>query len=289
MFVGKLKSVVRQTVDQYRRHQAKAEIEKLLVDDDKRLQAVGYALLESLNDSLTVDERRIITLIEQRRENILQSEQKITVIDYGAGSPGSRRKKEEMEQGVLETELLSEVCLTSKTAFWGMFLFKLIRKLHPVSCVEMGTCVGISASYQAAALKLNGRGELLTLEGSPDVAQVAQDTFSLLRLDNVSVIAGPFHETLNNALQASRPVDYLFNDGHHDHDSVLKYYEEAIPYLSEDAILVIDDISWSPGMKRAWREIENDSRIMASVDLHTIGIALKGVHTGHASRISIPL
>ncbi len=289
MFVGKLKSGIRQTIDQFRRHQAKAKIEKLLVDDDKRLQAIGYALLETLNDSLTVDEQQIITLIEQRRENILLSDQKIIVIDYGAGNPGSRRKKEEMEQGVLETEMLSEVCLTSKTVFWCTFLFKLIRKLQPLSCIEMGACVGISASYQAAALKLNGKGKLLTLEGSPDVAQVAQNTLSLLKLDNVSVVTGPFHETLRHALKASKPVDYLFNDGHHDHDYVLRYFDEAVPFLSEDATLIIDDISWSGGMKKAWRAIENDDRIVASVDLHTIGIALKGKRTEHPIRISIPL
>lgn len=289
MFVRKLKSGIRQTIDQFRRHQAKAKIEKLLAADDKRLQAIGYALLETVSNLLTVDEQQTITLIEQQRKNILQSDKKITVIDYGAGNPGSVRNKEEMEQGVSETEMLSEVCSTSKTEFWATFLFKLIRKLQPVSCVEMGTCVGISASYQAAALKLNGKGKLLTLEGSPEVAKVAQNTLSLLGLDNVSVVTGPFHETFIQALQVSKPVDYLFNDGHHDHDYVIKYFDEAFPYLSEDAILIIDDISWSGGMKKAWRRIENDDRIVASVDLHTVGIVLKGKRKEHPTRISIPL
>lgn len=219
----------------------------------------------------------------------MQSDEKITVIDYGAGNPGDKRRKEEMDQGVSETELLSDVCMTSKPAFWGVFLFKLIRKLQPLSCVEMGTCVGISASYQAAALKLNSKGKLLTLEGSPDVAKVAQKTFAFLDLDNVSVISGPFHETLKHALQVSKPVDYLFNDGHHDHDYVLKYYFESLPYLSENAILIFDDISWSQGMKRAWREIAADDRIMASIDLHTLGIAFTGDRKGHSAQIRIPL
>ena len=43
----------------------------------------------------------------------------------------------------------------------GSILFRLIRNLEPSSCVELGSCVGISASYQAGALSLNKKGQII--------------------------------------------------------------------------------------------------------------------------------
>ena len=45
---------------------------------------------------------------------------------------------------------------------------RLVRELRPHSCLELGTGVGVSAGYQAAAMELNGVGRLLTLDGSAD-------------------------------------------------------------------------------------------------------------------------
>jgi predicted O-methyltransferase YrrM len=45
-------------------------------------------------------------------------------------------------------------------------LFKLVRTLQPATIVELGTCIGISAAYQAAAQQINHRGRIVTLEGS---------------------------------------------------------------------------------------------------------------------------
>lgn len=83
--------------------------------------------------------------------------------------------------------------------------------------------------------------------------------------------------------------DFFFNDGHHDHDAVIRYFNQVIPYLSDAAVIVFDDISWSRGMRKAWTEIENDERISASIDLHTIGIALIDNAMNTKERFKIPL
>ena len=62
--------------------------------------------------------------------------------------------------------------------------------------LEMGTCVGISAAYQAAALNDNGAGRLVTLEGYAELAAEAQELWSNLGLSNVEVIVGRFAQTL---------------------------------------------------------------------------------------------
>jgi predicted O-methyltransferase YrrM len=225
---------------------------------------------------MPADEKELIALVEQRRSFLLNSDRRITIIDYGVSSSRSTRTREEMRKGVQSTALVADLCKASMPAFWATILFKLIRKLEPSSCVELGSCVGISASYQAAALEMNAKGELRTLEGSPETAAIARETLEGLNHRNVSVITGPFQETLKGVLEAAKPVDFLFNDGHHDHDAVIRYFHEVLPSLSTEAVLVFDDISWSPGMRKAWTQIEDDRRVAASIDLQRIGIALVG-------------
>jgi hypothetical protein len=62
-----------------------------------------------------------------------------------------------------------------------------------------------------------------------------------------------------------------------------------MPYLSDGAVIVFDDISWSTGMKKAWTEIEEDERVAASIDLGAIGIALVKKTLPTKMTIRIPL
>ncbi len=166
---------------------------------------------------------------------------------------------------------------------------QLVRRLEPVSCLELGTCVGISAAYQATALRFNGTGTMTSLEGAPEIAAIAAETFEVTGCTNASVVTGPFRDTLGSALEKARPVDFFFNDGHHDHDAVLQYFEQAMPFLAETAVIVFDDIAWSEGMKRAWKELEADSRVTVSIDLGAIGIVLVRRGAAAKGRFRIPL
>lgn len=210
-------------------------------------------------------------------------------MDYGAGDRHTDRTSDEMQNGVRSTTTVGKVAKASKSPFWAKVLFELVRKLRPISCVELGTCVGISSSYQAVALELNGKGQIVTLEGSPDVADIARETVSTLKLSGVDVVTGPFHNTLSATLETSKPIDFFFNDGHHDEHAVMRYFHQALPNLSPEAVVVIDDISWSEGMKRAWNEVANHDRVIASVDLEQVGIALLGDGGEEKRKYRIPL
>lgn len=284
-----LKKSLKLPIQQFRRYQARAALTHLRSHNDSKLKAVGDALYESLTHTISAAEQEGINLIEERRSSLLASEQEIAVIDYGAGTPNSNRTKEEMDKGVESTVRVANLCKVSKPTFWATILFKLVRKLEPSSCVELGSCVGISASYQATALNMNGKGQLLTLEGSPEIAKVAEETLESLNLQNASVVTGPFYETLKDVLESAKSIDLFFNDGHHDHDAVIEYFNQSLPYLANEAVIVIDDISWSTGMRKAWTEIENDQRVAASIDLQEIGIALVGNNSATKEKFRIPL
>jgi predicted O-methyltransferase YrrM len=153
----------------------------------------------------------------------------------------------------------------------------------------MGTAVGISAAYQTAALRLNGHGALVTLEGATSLAEIARNNFQQLGLDTVEVVVGRFHDTLPVVLTNRRPVDYVFVDGHHDDQTTLAYFEHILPFLAETALLVFDDIAWSEGMKRAWATIARDKRVGVAVDLGAVGLCVIDNAIAGPRYFSIPL
>ena len=75
---------------------------------------------------------------------------------------------------------------------WTDFLFQLTRVVRPHAVLELGTNIGMSGSYLAAALRTNGAGHLWTIEGIPDLAKAAQQTFQSAELDPwaTSVVGG---------------------------------------------------------------------------------------------------
>lgn len=284
-----IKDILKGGLRRFRQFRARHAVPALQAHHDPKIKAIGDALDEALYNKFSQSELELVKSIEKRRSILRASGKDIMVIDYGAGSPGTRRTEEEMHNGVEVKSTVANVCRASKPKFWGLFLFKLIRKFAPSSCVELGTCVGISASYQAVALNINGKGKLVTLEGSPETAKLAEETLKGLRLQNASVVVGPFHRTLRDTLESSQPIDFFFNDGHHDYHAVWKYFREALPYLSKDAIVILDDISWSKGMRRAWEEIVNHERVYAAIDLRQIGIILLADKPASKVSFRIPL
>jgi predicted O-methyltransferase YrrM len=153
----------------------------------------------------------------------------------------------------------------------------------------MGTAVGISAAYQAAALRLNGGGRFATLEGAPTLAEIARANLGELGLDTVDVVVGRFGATLPSVLAARRPLDYVFVDGHHDGEATVAYFEQLLPHLAPRAYLVFDDVAWSDGMRRAWERIALDPRVSMVVDLGAIGVAVVDAARPAPRRYRIPL
>ena len=271
---AKLRRMLKGPIRILRHYQMRGVLGQLVSQSDPTLLAIHDALREAFTNTLSPEEKQWSKKIEKRRSSLLRSTQQIDVIDFGSGGSDAGRTMEDLSQGVRAQALVSDVCEYSKSELWTTFLFKLLRKLKPASSVELGSCVGISASYMAAALALNGKGHLISLEGSPEIARIAEETLSGLDLQTARVVVGPFHQTLAGVMEAAQPVDFFFNDGHHDHDAVIHNFNVALPYLAEESIIVFDDIAWSAGMKRAWTELCDHPRVVAAIDLHTVGITV---------------
>jgi predicted O-methyltransferase YrrM len=155
----------------------------------------------------------------------------------------------------------------------GVFLLKLVRAYGPSRGLELGTCVGVSAAYQGSGMQLNGSGELITLEGYRDLADQARELWRDVCLDNVIVVSGRFQHSLPAVLESGR-VDYAFVDGNHQEAATIEYFEQIAARANPGAVLVFDDIYWSPGMLRAWEQIRRDPRIAAHAAISRFGVVV---------------
>jgi predicted O-methyltransferase YrrM len=158
---------------------------------------------------------------------------------------------------------------------WGRFLMRTVRELSPRSCLELGTGFGISAAYQATALELNGAGTLITFELDQVRGAIAEEGLSRLGLDRrVDLHMGPQSDSLGRVLQGAGAIDYAFLDADHSEEATLAHFEALLPHLARGAIVILDDINWSEGMRRAWKAIAGHQRTSTTVELRRTGIVL---------------
>ncbi|HSM35209.1 MAG TPA: class I SAM-dependent methyltransferase [Longimicrobiales bacterium] len=165
----------------------------------------------------------------------------------------------------------------SKGPPWCRVLYELVRRLAPRHVVELGTNLGISGCYLAAALKDSGGGRLTTLEGSPHKAEIASKSLEVLGLrDGVEIVVGDFADTVDGVVdRLGADIGVAFIDGFHQREATLAFHETFVEAAGR-AVLVYDDIRWSSGMLEAWRAIRADARVNLSVDAHVLGLTHVG-------------
>lgn len=182
------------------------------------------------------------------------------------------------DERVIEEQLGELTRLASKGQRSAAILFSLIRSFEPQGAVELGTCVGISCGYQAAALRLNGSGWLWSFDASRARTAVARRVLEELDLQAMTtIVTGRFQETLEPTLRSVNvPIGYAFVDGHHDEQATWQYFEQLVSTATRDTVFVFDDIHWSDGMERVWTRIAQDERVAVAVDIGEMGICLLG-------------
>ncbi|MFQ3575007.1 MAG: class I SAM-dependent methyltransferase [Cytophagales bacterium] len=156
-------------------------------------------------------------------------------------------------------------------------LYKTVDKFQPKSILEIGCSLGLSSQYLVKAMPQNG--ELYLFDGNK---QVLEHALQLCRLQSplkkVVAVHGLFDETLARSLDGISSVDFVYFDGNHTYEATKKYFNMVLPKLSENAILVFDDIYWSEEMKKAWDEIVKHKKITYSIDLFCSGFCFIGIN-----------
>lgn len=192
------------------------------------------------------------------------------------GAPSkTTRKNERTVSSLVATNAIDDRC--------GRLLFRLAIWLEAKNILEFGTNAGISTLYLHAP---DTRARLDTVEGNPDVAALAQETFAKAGTGpGLHAHIGLFQDWLDQQSQTSgggsKPstnqasmvaLDLFFLDGDHREQPTLDYVNQLLPRATPNAVFVIADIHWSPGMERAWEALKQLPEVTASVDVYHFGL-----------------
>ena len=198
--------------------------------------------------------------IEELRRALLDDQRVIRVTDLGAGSHVNNNK----------TKAVSTIARNAlKPPRLAQLIFRLAKYFSPGTIIELGTCLGVTTAYLAKAAP---QSRVISVEGCPETAAVAAENLGRLKVENTELRTGNFDIILPDILEEQERLDFVFIDGNHRKDATMNYFEWCLPKLSENGVLIFDDIYWSRGMKEAWQQIKADPRVTVTVDLFWIGL-----------------
>lgn len=201
-------------------------------------------------------------IIDRYKRKLSYSKLEIETVDYGKMATTG-------EPATYTVKLGKLVKLRSQRKKQARLLYRLTQKFQPETILEMGTAAGFSASYLKFPVP---ESKMISLDGCPNLATVAQKTFEELKVQNIEVRTGNFEQTLPEILKEIKTLDFVFFDGNHKKEATLHYFSQCMERITEKSVFVFDDIHWSPGMAEAWDTIKNDSRVTLSIDLFWLGL-----------------
>jgi len=172
----------------------------------------------------------------------------------------------------------------------GELLYGLVRTTKPMTVLETGTNIGVSASYIALALKDNGLGgKLITIEHDGTVANKAREKFRTMGLDNVTVLNLSTH-TYFAGLRDEK-FDFLWLD-----TELKERYQELLtlfPRVVPGGIICIHDLwclefDWFGGVPEEMKALirSGDLRALTFQTEHGVTVFQKRRVTDHLADIT---
>jgi predicted O-methyltransferase YrrM len=188
----------------------------------------------------------------------LNDSRKIVKQEYGTGNNNGKE--------ISISTIAKSALKSSKEA---QFLFKLTNYLNCKNILEIGTSLGLTTAYLAAA---NTNSKVVTIEGCENTLTVAKENLKKLHIKNCITLQGDFKAVLTEALNNFKQVDFVFFDGNHQYEPTMKYFQQCLLKSHNETVFVFDDIYWSQGMTKAWEEIKNHEAVHVSIDLFKLGL-----------------
>jgi predicted O-methyltransferase YrrM len=198
-------------------------------------------------------------IIEGLRSKLLTDGRSIQVNDLGSGSAHLKTS----------TRLIKDIARTSLTPpKYSQLYDRLINFINAEKIIELGTSFGINTLYLAS----EKNRQVITFEGSEEIAFIAKTTFEFADAQNIKLIEGNIDHTLDHFTKSSPKIDIAFIDANHRYLPTIKYFNLLSDVMSTDGVVVVDDIHQSEEMEKAWMEIKSRSDVNASIDLFKCGI-----------------
>ena len=233
--------------------------------------------------------------IEEIRQEMLKDTRELEFVDYGSGGPlptspskgrsANMRRVCDIAKGSLarrkEAQLLARLVgwlgrplLTSPSR--GGIGDEASEDRKGLTIVELGTSLGVTTAYLAA---MDSRNKVVTYEGCPAVAEVAQANWEKLGLSNIACVVGEITvDSLQLAVDRLSGIDVAFIDANHTCEATLTYFNALASRVHEKSVVVVDDIHYNEDMEKAWKAICADERVTTTMDLYRMGLVFFDKH-----------
>ena len=199
-------------------------------------------------------------VLSNYRNALLQNKNVIKVTDFGAGSRVFKSNNRPIYK-IAQTAGISK-----KRA---RLLYRISNYFQPASILEIGTSLGLATS----ALSLgNPKAKIITLEGCPETARLAEVQLQKFNCKNVNLIVTQFNSFLEKKITATERYSLIYFDGNHSKKATLDYFELLLPTINNETVWIFDDIHWSAEMEAAWKIIKNHPKVTVSIDTFQWGL-----------------
>lgn len=205
-------------------------------------------------------DNHIVSSIENVRKRLKSDHRYINVTDLGSGSEIHKENRRKVSD-------ITKYSAVSKK--YGALLSSLAAEYGNQLIVEFGTSFGISTMYMASSCK---NAKILTMEGCPETAKIADQNFSELGLENISILTGSFDENLQHISDTGLKPGLVFIDGNHRKIPLIRYFNFITEISDYNTVVVIDDIYYSQEMETAWIEIKESEKVSLTIDIFRFGI-----------------
>ncbi|HYG03109.1 MAG TPA: class I SAM-dependent methyltransferase [Chryseosolibacter sp.] len=194
-------------------------------------------------------------MAEKLRQQLINDTRLIHVDDPGSKKPAKRAV------GEIAKNALS-------TARYSSLFNRIITRYKCKNIIELGTSFGINTLYLAADPSVN----VVTIEGSKAIAEIGSLTLQFAGAKNIKLLEENIDAALPALLQTMRKVDFVFMDANHTCDATVRYFKLLLKNIHHKSVIVVDDIHYSAGMERAWKEIKDHPLVHSSADVYRCGI-----------------
>lgn len=219
---------------------------------------IVQAFLKTLKPQNTANENQTFEVLQQFRQDLSVNERSISFVEIGSDS---EMTVAEIAQRAASPEI------------WARFFYHLSKAEPTENILEIGTNLGVSGQYFIKALKGKKNGKFITLEGVKGLCEIAENQFgSLADPSRFEVLHGLYDQTLINIVNRGILFNLVFIDGNHQYIATLKYFEMLKNNLDDKAVVIFDDIYWSKGMRKAWREVCKQKGVVLSVNFFKLGV-----------------
>jgi predicted O-methyltransferase YrrM len=265
---GTLKDVVIPTISEPKR---RAMYNRLVTEG---LPAEIHSALDFLiSGKLDVEAEKVSNNVEKIRKEVASGGNNYLEVLYSPkpGNSGLDATPDLRPQPGKKLEFtMEQVANIGKNRRWGIVLYLIARAAQSEKILELGACAGISGCYLASSPHCR---KLTTVEGSQALANLAQKNLANVT-DHSEVMNLLFDDALDILFANEQIFDFVFIDGHHEKIATIHYWQRISENLSNNAIVIFDDISWSYDMREAWKYLSIQNSFSHSIDFGTIGVCI---------------